>query len=908
MSNNNNASILESTLNGAMHGNFSEVVPTEKEFNDFADKVRAGMQTIAPVSDEVYENILRKIKKNFSIIYDEGTLLSNPSNNHKPWLASRKAEIDPFFWNRYKNYLITKKNWNPRVAAKLGQISDDILDQCGDPKEKNFKIRGLMMGDVQSGKTANYTAIINKAADAGYRLIIVLAGIPEVLRQQTQRRLDYEFIGRSSNHLLDPKSSTAAKNHPVGVGEFGNDKRINSFTSEANDFDSKVLQSNNLGLDTVTSPVLLVVKKNKTILRNLFSWLKFNNLQYGEGQIDLPLLFIDDEADNASINTNKEETDPTAINQAIRDILGLFTKSSYLAVTATPFANIFIDPDETRDLFPSDFIYELNAPSNYIGADQMFGDNDNGDNEGFIEIIDENEFYRVFPKKHNKTLVVEDLPKDLYKAVSYFLLVNAIRCYRGDGKEHSSMMVHVSRFINVQNQIADILYEWLEQVKSDVFNYSHLDTEMTDEIESIHNLKCIWKEYKLENKAGTNWENVLCNYLYDAISPIYVRAVNGKSSSALLDYAEHKEDGLKIIAVGGNTLSRGLTLEGLSVSYFFRTTNMYDTLMQMGRWFGYRNNYDDLVKVWLSEDEVNYYGQITEAMHDLRSQFERMHEAHLKPENFGLRVRQDPGALIVTARNKMRTSTQVKCPVSVSGHLIETPRLVASKEVLKKNEDLVRAFVNKLSSTGHRVPNSDERTRDNYFWEHVPGELVSNLISEFKTNPWHLAYNSKGLANYIKENENGNVWDVVLICHGEGRKYPKGFPYGNDLLKLNQTEIRTIEEKDGMLKVSSRLRVGAGGCTRIGISKSQEMRIRRKAIRGGKKNVSDSDFLIHDRPPILMLHVIDAKYKTENTDYPEFLFALGIGFPSDIYGTKTATYVVNKVDLPNWSDDDGADE
>lgn len=906
------AATLENIISAFINSVYQEVPPTEEEFNRDAELMRKNNSSL-PVTDAEFETIKAHLKASTVMILDSGVMLPDPDNGHKPWVASRRFEIDPFYWDRYKKYLETIKHWNPRVTAKLGQVSDEILDQCGNPVEKAFHIRGLVLGDVQSGKTANYTALANKAADAGYQLIIVLAGIPEVLRQQTQKRLDTEFCGRQSNTYLDPKTSSVIKNKPVGVGSFGKRKKVASFTSQANDFDSNVLKSNDLSLDNVNCPVLLVVKKNKTILDNLVNWLKYNNLINGQGQIDLPMMLIDDEADNASVNTNKlnPETKPTAINDAVRNILALFTKTTYLAVTATPFANIFIDPENNGDLFPSDFIYSLSSPSAYIGADRIFGDE--GDKSGMLERIDSEKFKEVFQEKHKKDLVVSHLPDDLYEAANYFLLVNAVRCYRGDEKQHSSMMVHVSRFINVQNQIADILNEWISQVKSDVHNYARLSSTRREKIASIRKLHEVWDKYNLGIISGLEWDNMIENYLYPAIAPIDVKAVNGKASATSLDYDLYKETGLKIIAVGGNTLSRGLTLEGLSVTYFYRTTNMYDTLMQMGRWFGYRPNYDDLVKIWLSQDEIDWYGQINIATNDLRQQISDMREAHQKPATFGLRVRQDPGSLIVTARNKMRTATPINVPITVSGHLLETPRLIASINDLNSNEAVIRNFIDRLSTDGNRVPETDDRTRGNYFWENVPKDSVADLLLHFKSHMWHLSYNGKALAEFVAKHDWGAGWDVVLLNTGDGSAYNSPFKYGSTELYLQHTESRQVSIRNNALNImGTKLRVGAGGCAQIGLSraKAEEIRKKRRENPGSRKNVSDSDYLIKDRKPILMLHVLDAQYedKADQLKYPRYLFAIGVGFPNDETGTLTATYQVNLVDLSNWIDIDGEDD
>ncbi len=929
---NPNESQLESMISALLGSKYKDIPPTENEFNDTADLVRKVNSMILPVNDEEFANIKKRLRESIVVTMDTGVCLTDINNGHKSWLPAKRADIDFFFWERYKKYLEEVKHWNPRVTSKLGQVSDEILDQCGDPCGEDFHIRGLVLGDVQSGKTSNYTALCNKAADVGYDLVIILAGIPELLRQQTQKRLDLEFCGRQSNLYLDPKATI--KYVPVGVGRYGNKKGIACFTSEANDFNAGVLKSNGLALNTVNSTILLVVKKNKTILNNLFVWLKHNNPLNTNGQIAKSLFLIDDEADNASINTKDPEADPTAINNAIRLLLSLFSKTTYLAVTATPFANIFINPVKSNnlviktqngkkedtisnapDLFPADFIYALDAPTNYIGAERIFSDD--GDMQSMLVPIDVASLVNVFPDKHKKYLLIKDLPNDMYEASYYFLLANAIRDFRGDLTEHRSMMIHVSRFINVQNQIAEILNAWLDQVKSDLRNYASIPEDKAEEISTIHDLHIVWDKYKLDAISGAEWQEILSKYLYRSVAPIDVRAVNGETGSASLDYDNHKEDGLRVIAVGGNTLSRGLTLEGLMTTYFYRNTNMYDTLMQMGRWFGYRPNYEDLVKIWLSEDAIDWYGQIELATQDLRTQIYKMKSAKLSPRDFGLKVRQDPGSLIVTAKNKMRTAQVIKCPISVSGHLLETPRLIASLETIEQNKRIVDNFIDRLSYEGELVSEAEKRTYGNYFWSGVSSDAVSELLNGFSTHPWHMSYNGKALSDYVAKNIWDGGWDVVLINKGDGDSYDETIKYGNDYLEITHTEKRKIVISNNMLSVSgSKLRVGSGGCAKIGLDDSglekakKEFQIRNEE-KTKKHNMTDSDYLIKGRNPILMIHIIQAEpYEGTGAEkYPKFLYALGVGFPADERGTEVAVYQVNLVELANWMDlDEETDE
>ena len=251
----------------------------------------------------------------------------------------------------------------------------DIVNLLGEPVENGiFARKGLVIGDVQSGKTANYISVINKAADAGYKVIVLLTGTIEKLRQQTQARIDEGFIGIDTSDLERER-----RNNPIGVGLINGGISVSSFTSIIKDFNKSVLTNSNVPLDSLSIPLILVVKKIKAVLNSIYKLFNGEKKDQTYNKINQSLLFIDDEADNASINTNSQDNDPTAINKSIRRILGLFMRSSYVGYTATPYANVFIEPStkedmENEDLFPKDYIYVLQPPSNYIGAREIYSE------------------------------------------------------------------------------------------------------------------------------------------------------------------------------------------------------------------------------------------------------------------------------------------------------------------------------------------------------------------------------------------------------------------------------------------------------------------------------------------------------------------------------------------------------
>lgn len=923
-------SLLETFISATVNSQFKDAPPTETQFRELAEKVRKNTAALGTVTDAEFENILHRLMQSLVVQMDVGVFINDRNTPHQSWLPGRRASTDFFYWGRYKRYLEQEKHWNTRVTATLDRVSDEILDLMGDPQQAEpFLIRGLILGDVQSGKTANYTALANKAADTGYRVIIILAGTLENLRKQTQGRLDKECAGIRSDYYLDPKAATVKKNTAVGVGQIDKRKKIASFTSVTKDFSSDVLKSNSLSLSSISDPIVLVIKKNKRIIQNLITWLRNNNTNGVDGQIDLPMLLIDDEADNASVNTKEAEDTPAAINACIRELIHEFTRTTYVGITATPFANIFIDPETENDmigddLFPADFIYALDPPTDYIGTERIFG-TENADHEDALVPLYASEIDHFFPFSHKKDLDVPSLPPSMKEAIAYFALANAIRDYRGDTNEHRSMMIHVSRFTDVQNRLREAVYEWFSRLRTDIKSYSKLPIQKAMAIESIAFAAAVWEKYHLSDIAHISWEDCLRNWLTKAISPIEVRAVNQKTGASSLDYFNHPDDGLRVIAVGGNSMSRGITLEGLCVSYFYRRSQMYDTLMQMGRWFGYRPNYQDLFKIWISSEAIDWYGYITRATAELRDEIGKMKEANQTPSDFGLKVRQDPDyALLVTARNKMRNAMPITRPVTVSGHLLETPRLKRGISILQNNEAVFRRFVESIAAIG-----SYSVERGQHFWRGIPKNLVSGLLRSFETSQWHLSFQGRALADYIDDKMDDQTWDVALFCKGEGKGLtePLSLGAGVQPLDVSSSEYRKLKVDEKSILISgTKVRVGTLGCTKVGLSegeiKEAERRFDEKPNThrkpGAKRYYPDSAYLIKERAPILMLHIVSPYKQTGECDIegdsqyitglPDHLFALGVGFPNTGNETETATYMVNVVELRGWLDFDEDDE
>lgn len=897
-----------------------DCVPTESEFDDAASRSRQGFDLKAPIldlkplSDEEYKNIITSIREYFTVKMAGTEALIKNNDEHVYWLSQIKATTWWFFWSRYSRYLEQDKNWTHILIASLDKTSDKIIDLLGNPNSKKiFSRRGLIIGDVQSGKTANYTAVCSKAADVGYNVIIVLTGMLEDLRKQTQERLDLEFAGRKSQVFLS-NVNEVIKNQPIGVAKYGNAKRIPQFTSTTKDFNKNILLAQNLDIRDLNGTILFVVKKNKNILENLINWLE-NSIDSGKNQIERSLLLIDDEADNASINTNKEVEDPTTINRCIRQILNKFYQTTYVGITATPFANIFINPDSTEemlgnDLFPKDFIYALDVPENYIGPSAIFGDESRYSDTMLVKIEPEDspDVEEVFPKKHKSGLKVEKLPKSLYEAMNYFLLVNAVRDLQGSKKTHRTMLIHVSRFVNVQKQIYDIVNEWRYRVIMDLRNYSALPINEADKnSEYISELHAVFDKYNLKNICGLYWNEFLHKYLRKAVEPIVVGLRNSSGNNSF-NYA-NQPDGLRVIAIGGNSFSRGLTLEGLCVTYFYRHSKTYDTLMQMGRWFGYRPHYDKLCKIWMSSEIMDWYGYITDVSNELREEISVMQKYGMTPKDFGLKVRQHPGTLMITAKNKMRHSVPIKRPVGLDKIFLETPRLIYDAEVLTANKNLILDFVNSLQD----FP-SVENAKNKNSWSGVPKEKIADLIFKFKTAPWHLAFQSEPISEYIRRKMDNKLWDVI-IPEGESQNIYSGLQVNGVSITVKPIK-RKILARDGQIMISgTKVRVGSLGITKVGLTEEEIKRATNEycSIKGNenKKNLPDRAYMIHGRNPLLVLYVIEPK--DQPADVPNILFALGVGFPARSDDSKnsrveTADYIANIVAYPkygfNISDED----
>ena len=748
-----------------------------------------------------FEELVRHVESLVVVHQDAATALVD-TRGHVEWLRDRRAEPIWDFWNRYRRYLEDAQFQPRQVVIRLDEVTDSILSKLEDPaRGGSWDRRGLVVGQVQSGKTSNYTGLVCKAADVGYKLIVVLAGIHNSLRSQTQLRLDEGFLGSDSQHMTRGDDSQRA----IGAGAMAGFGRLKAgtLTTSADNGDFRVAQARKLGLPVGDYPVLLVVKKHSKIISYIHNWV---TSMHGEadpttGRIhvrDVPLLIIDDEADNASIDTNKEEAgDPTAINREIRRLLRAFDKSAYVGYTATPFANIYADPyrdheDLGQDIFPRSFIESLRPPSNYFGPERVFGLAE--DTRGAIPIhtaIQDSEEW--MPAGHKKEWHPDQdaFPESLRSAILDFLLTCAARRARGQIAVHNSMLVHVTRFQDVQDRVTDQVRDALLFIKDRIrHGDSGSGASIFDELRRrwtiVYEPATEWFREEDAGLAVVDWDTVRAELL-PAIEKIHIRTMHGTSRDAL-DYYENRATGLSVIAIGGNKLSRGLTLEGLSVSYYLRASRMYDTLMQMGRWFGYRPGYEDLCRLYTTSELRSWYREITLASHELRLELEEMAAHGATPEDYGLRVRTSPAGLSVTAANKMRRAQKVR--LSFSGGNPETVLFDVRPQVLRGNLAALEAMAGMLESDSPH-----KRDKGNFLWTGPSaGDAVLAFLDAYRSDEMAWRVRPDLIAQYVRRcTAAGELrdWTVALISNKASRN---GVPVGD--LDVGLTTRSLMEDGD----------------------------------------------------------------------------------------------------------------
>lgn len=703
----------------------------------------------------------------------------------REWYVGERRRPGPFM-SRYLQKL-QEDQWPVRTVEELRDSTARVVELLDDPRREGpWNWRGLVVGDVQSGKTAHYAGLINRCVDAGYRVIIVLAGMHNLLRMQTQMRLELDFLGYDTR----PDQDEAGRMKAVGVGLLPPALTAGSLTLASANGDFNVAFARQANFAPLDQPCLFVVKKNATILRNLNGWIGKLPEEFRRA----PLLLIDDEADQASIDTKDqpvlpdgtfdEDYDPTRINAEIRRLLGSFKRSAYVAYTATPFANILIHDNRAAekyglDLFPSTFIFALTPPDDYFGPSAVFGTNSDIGSTGLplIRHIDQAR-ERWIPDPHDRFLRPRfegerHLPPSLKEAVRAFVLACAARAARGRADAHCSMLIHVSRFVDVHGEVHVQVERYLDDLRARI---SGGDAETICELEALWRVDFVATSAAISGTVfgrgirPVSWDDVRA-VLSDSSDKIQVIVANGRSKS-VLDYDRYKETGLSVIAIGGDKLSRGLTLEGLMVSYFLRVSKQYDSLLQMGRWFGYRRGFADICRLYTTPDMEDWFRHVATASQELRAELVHMRLMLQTPKDYGLRV-QSHSVMNVTAVNKQRHAIERQTGFAGEGK-IQTV-MYTERRLLEQNAAAADAFLEQLGA-----PEIDVRrpgtggSAAGLLWRAVPGDSVAAYLRNVSFPPENREIESHQLAGYVEEQLRQSPPELsswtVYVPSGDGRE------------------------------------------------------------------------------------------------------------------------------------------
>lgn len=657
------------------------------------------------------------------------------AGNIESWYAGPRAEDRN--WSALVE-ILRNQAWRGDAIRKLDDASTKVLAHLPNPHgEGEFHCRGLVLGYVQSGKTTNFTAVIAKAADAGYRFFVVLSGVHDALRQQTQERLNAQ--------LYQPH--TEIWNRLTNESDFRPTDNVDALLANQN------------------QRVLAVVKKNGARLRALKRWLRGAR----PGLLAAcPILIIDDEADQASVNTAKPDRQASMINRLIRDIVNDSPKAAYVGYTATPFANVLIDPQDYEDLYPRDFIVDLPRPEFYIGPEAIFGrepldfdpDEVPDDGHDFIRSVPVDELGALRPKGASTRHEFEpEITESLDTALKYFLLSTAARRVRRKGSRHATALVHTSQHVDVHERMAQTIRVYLRQLAA---RLAQGDRAFITELEELWHAEASRVPNTAFGLEPVAWEDVL------AILPVVAESAEVITDNSRTPKDERlnfdDENPRVIVAVGGNTLSRGLTLEGLSVSFFVRTASAYDTLLQMGRWFGYRSGYADLTRIWMTDEMREWFHHLATVEQEIRFDIERYETEHVKPDELGPRIRTHP-KLAITAAAKMQHSRAADA--SYSGRRLQTILFNhRDRDWLLENLNASRTLLRSAGSATVRTARPGITIVGP-----VDSDLILQFLAAYRFHENSRDLNSDLIGNYVRgRRKDGELTHFKIVVMGRSSR------------------------------------------------------------------------------------------------------------------------------------------
>lgn len=688
---------------------------------------------------ELYADLAKGVRE-----MKEPRILIDGTHVPQPWYGGPAPK--DLHWPALERHLSDKPGWNGTPLKNLDSSSSKVVSYLEPPYATQIRTRGLAVGYVQSGKTSNYTAVIAKAADAGYRLFVVLSGVHNNLRRQTQLRLEEQLVD------LNPELWVP-------------------LTSIDQDFGQPLKATPLLAQPSLR--LLAVVKKHGLRLTKLWNWLDTANKS---GILErCPVLVIDDEADQASPNTRKAEEERAAINKLIIDLLG-FPRVAYVGYTATPFANFFIDPTYPEDLYPRHFIVELPRSDDYFGAERLFGREpahpDDPEPEPFdvIRKVPPEDLLCLLPTAKKDTAFNPSVPGSLRQATRWFLMATTARRLREGQPRHTTMLIHTSGSVRLHEKmwgpvVAEITTLDAAISAGDPVTLADLAGQWTSETAKIDGRA--WGHEPLPSDrvlAGLRQTIALLGNLADQTDDTCGVVVDNSFSPRRLVYDE--ENPLPVIVIGGNTLARGLTLEGLVSSLFVRTAATYDVLLQMARWFGYRRNYEDLPRMWLTANLRKQFRMLAGVEEQIREEIRRYEEEGLIPAQVPVRVQMLPG-LAITAFNKMRATRPFK--MSYSGQRPQTILFQTDKTWLERNLLATRILLTTVIQSGAEQVDGGNR----FVLRGAPVDLILDFFSGdegYQFHPENTELRKETLLAYIgAQNQRDELllWNIAVVSRKE---------------------------------------------------------------------------------------------------------------------------------------------
>lgn len=882
-----------------------------KVFEENFERTKSGLKLtpfFSSCSEEEFSELKYDLFNKYcnKFIYQSSEVIAIEAPEHVEWLKNKSSEINWNQWNVYSDYLESEKKYNKETIEEIGKLADKIIDRLEDPhSDTDIKVKGLLMGEVQSGKTSTYMAVLHKAIDVGWRFIIVLSGMTDDLRFQTQQRINSDLIGYALSEKSDHQNCGIREAFPKY-----NFVDFEALTTLNKDF--SVTQLSTVLKKQKDAVYIAVCKKNSRILNNLINWLggdpnsSKRNADRREIATKIPCLIVDDEADQASPNTSKEDQDFTAVNGAIRNLLQYFHKSAYLAVTATPYANIFINPqlqeqsDKTvlPDLFPNNFIFVKESPIGYTGVHQLFGVDENNTESNSNDL--EDQVVITIPPNEEETLrkpikkdaVIESLPPSLIKALRYFFCCCVYKEITVNS--HLSMLVHVDFRRSNHKTISSLIKEFIEKEKNSVkLQQGLVESELESdrrykEYKEIWDLGCFSKNVSKKTESfkklsKRDFYSVWKNNLFESICKIGdPQTINSDYRGEKLADIYEKNKNSKLILVGGYALSRGITIEGLCVTYLTRKSVAIDTLLQMGRFFGYKNYDLKIMKVWLGQNIKEMFEEADKAQQEFKTQVQIMNDHKQTPSTFGLKIPKAPAylKLRIAARNKMFHSHDMTLGANIAGYTLQSSKLPFDVDMLKKNREIVSSFLKEIDK---RTPRELKQFGD-IVWRDIDSNLIAKLISDFNAFGWG-DINKANISDFIKDKLSTEKWTVTVLSNQKVHSKVDLFNIGQKVAVVN-SKVYTKEYNKGRLGKYIYFEKGAlmrGSDLTRRLSEPQKDALKPYTASGEISNTT----VVRNGPnlklsPQLIIYSVEPNFYLEavnEKEYKNLICGLGIGIP-----------------------------